>query len=118
MADGRFEIPTHLDVPDRVFLGLTVRQLLMLAAGWGSGYLLGGVVGFPLGFVALALLGAFGLASAFWQPLGRAFEDWLFIMAHYLLRPRIAVWRPGRHGRAVQTSGSRELVVGQRREQQ
>ena len=34
----RHEIPTHLDVEDRLVLGLTIRQILYLLIGGGLGY--------------------------------------------------------------------------------
>ena len=37
-ATLRRQVPTHLDVEDRAFAGLTVRQVLILASGAAWGY--------------------------------------------------------------------------------
>ena len=38
VAPQRHEIPTHLDVEDRAFYGLTARQVMWLTVGCAGGY--------------------------------------------------------------------------------
>ena len=94
MSIGSHEIPTHLDTPDRAFFGLTLRQIMVLAVALGG--LFGAVdsLGMPLAVPVAVLCAVGGLAVAFVQPLGRPFEEWLFVMLRYAATPRRAIWRP------------------------
>ncbi len=83
-------MPTHLDVEDRPFLGLTVRQVLVLAVGGTWAYaawaLPGGLpvaLRLPLAAacVLLAAAGALGWGA------------WTLAALRYALTPRVAVWR-------------------------
>ena len=92
----RHEIPTHLNVPDHAYLGLTMRQLLTVAIGLALAY--SAVSDVPLPFT-LRLAGAAGVllvtaVLALWRPAGRAAEEWAFVLVRYWATPRVAVWRP------------------------
>ena len=93
----RHEIPTHLNVEDRAFLGLTVRQLLTAAVGLALAY--GAVSDLPAPLTIRLVIGVlvlFGSAAlALWRPACRPVEDWGFVLLRYWLTPRVAVWRPG-----------------------
>jgi len=92
----RHEIPTHLEVADRAFLGLTMRQLLSAAIGLALAY--GALSDLPLPFAlrlaaaAVVIVGAAVLVL--WRPSGRPVEEWLFVLLRYWTVPRVAVWRP------------------------
>ena len=96
MSVHRHELPTHLDVPDRAFAGLTVRQLLTLSAGLALAYGAGGAAPGPLA-VQLAVVVAVLAATAvltLWRPAGRPADEWAFVLLRYWSAPRVAVWRP------------------------
>jgi hypothetical protein len=83
-------VPTHLDVEDRPFCGLTVRQVLVLAVGGAWAYAAwNGAPALPVALrVALAgacLLLAAG-ASLGWGTRG-------LLVLRYAAGPRVAVWR-------------------------
>ncbi len=92
----RHEIPTHLNVADRAFLGLTMRQLLSAAIGLALAY--GAESNLPLPFAlrlaaaAVVLLGTAVLVL--WRPAGRPAEEWAFVLLRYWATRRVAVWRP------------------------
>jgi PrgI family protein len=94
----RHEIPTHLNVEDKLLLGLSVRQFTVLLAGASAAY--GVWSGSPgswpapllYGLVAVVALTSAGLA--FVRPLGRGLEEWAFALAHYWAMPKLVVWRP------------------------
>jgi len=92
----RHEIPTHLEVADRAFLGLTMRQLLSAAVGLALAY--GALSDLPLPFgLRLAVAAAVVVMAAvlvLWRPGGRPVEEWLFVLLRYATAPRVAVWRP------------------------
>jgi len=92
----RHEIPTHLEVADRAFLGLTIRQLLAAAVGLALAY--GAINDLPLPLalrIAVALLVVVITAVlVLWRPGGRAAEEWVFVLLRYWTASRVAVWRP------------------------
>ena len=94
--NGRHEIPTHLNVADRAFGGLTMRQLLSAAIGLALAY--GAASDLPLPFAARLGAAAFVVVATLllvlWRPAGRPLEDWVFVLLRYRATPRIAVWRP------------------------
>ena len=107
----RHEIPTHLEVADRAFLGLTMRQLLSAAIGLALAY--GALSDLPLPFaLRLAATVVVIVAAAvlvLWRPAGRPLEEWAFVLLRYGTVPRVAVWRP--RERAPRTRELREVFL-------
>jgi hypothetical protein len=92
----RHEIPTHLNVEDRAFFGLSVRQVMHLTVGAATAYAiwnqwLWAPPGLRLGLAGLCLLAAVALALV--RPGGRALEEWAFVALHHAATPKRAVWR-------------------------
>lgn len=92
----RHEIPTHLQVEDELFWGLSVRQALTLAGGFSGGYSLWTQwpdlpealrLGLALGCLAAAA------TMALVRPGGRGLEEWAFVALHYAALPKASVWR-------------------------
>jgi hypothetical protein len=110
--DQRHEIPTHLEVEDRLLFGLTLRQGVIALVGMALSFLLysqlhrapwewpelGGAphAHLPLWiqFVCGALPFLIALAVALIRPADRPLEDWLFALARYAAQPKRCVWRP------------------------
>lgn len=92
----RHEIPTHLNVEDKAFAGLTMRQLMTLAVGLALAYSVANDLPLPLALRAAAgaVAVATALALVLIRPQGRPLEDWAFALARYWSVPRVAVWRP------------------------
>ena len=96
MTDERHEIPTHLNVEDRAFYGLSIRQVMYLSVGFSGAYGLwnGWLDAPPAVRLGLALVGLLlAAALAFIRPYGRGLEDWAFVALRYLALPKTAVWR-------------------------
>jgi len=92
---NRHEIPTHLNVEDKAFAGLTMRQLMTVAVGLGLAYGAASELPLPMpaqAAVAIAVL-TFVAVLTLWRPAGRPLEDWAFILLRYWAIPRVAVWR-------------------------
>ena len=92
----RHEIPTHLNVEDKAFGGLTMRQLMTAAIGLALAY---GAASepplpVPVRLIAAGLILAAVALFALWRPAGRPLEDWAFVLLCYWAVPRVAVWRP------------------------
>jgi hypothetical protein len=93
---NRHEIPTHLNVEDKAFAGLTMRQLMTAAVGLGLAYGVASELPLPM-LVRLVVAGVVMIAvavMAIWRPAGRPMEDWAFVLLRYWAVPRVAVWRP------------------------
>jgi hypothetical protein len=90
------EIPTHLNVEDKVLFGLTVRQVLYLMVGcsiaygvWGQTVQLAEPIRLALP-MALALV---AIAFALLRPAGRPLEEWLVAAVCFLATPRVSTWQ-------------------------
>ncbi len=97
MARQRHEIPTHLNVEDKAFYGLSARQFMHLTAGLAGAYTVWNQWPDLPPALRLALAAACFLvaaALALIQPHGRGFEEWLFVALHYAATPKTSVWRP------------------------
>ncbi len=111
MARSRHEIPTHLNVEDKVLYGLSVRQVMYLTIGCAAGYALWNqwpelALVFRLGPAAVCL--ALATAVALVRPHGRGLEEWAFVALHYLAVPKASVWRLRSHETAAsRLSGGR-----------
>ena len=97
MAGHHHEVPTHLNVEDKIVFGLSVRQLLYLLVGSSASYTLwqqfaatGDVVRVSLAALSLATTLAFALV----RPAGRPLEEWVAALLLFAAAPRRAVWRP------------------------
>jgi hypothetical protein len=100
-------IPTHLAMPETVLsLGtftLTARQLALLFLGGSLTYsfwwhTMGlatwlAPLGMTLHTTLLLMLVGIVLALTFGGVAGRSLDIWLFVLAAYLSRPRLYLWR-------------------------
>jgi len=95
MPVQRHEVPTHLNIEDKAFAGLTMRQLMVAIIGLALAYAAMSEAPLPLA-IRLAAGGVVLLATAavsLWRPAGRPLEDWVFVLLQYVSVPRIVVWR-------------------------
>ena len=97
MARQRHEIPTHLNVEDKAFFGLSIRQVLYLVSGLSASYALwnqwpNAPLGLRLGLASANLLVT--LAFILIRPGRRGLEEWAFVALHYLATPKTSTWRP------------------------
>jgi len=91
----RHEVPTHLNIDDKAFAGMTMRQLMVAIIGLALAYAATSEAPLPLAFrlgmgTTVLLLTA---AVSLWRPGGRPLEDWAFVLLQYVSTPRVVVWR-------------------------
>jgi hypothetical protein len=111
---NRYEIPTHLNVEDKAFAGLTMRQLLTAAVGLALAYGAASepALPMPVGLVAAGVVLLAVALLALWRPAGRPLEDWAFVLLRFWAIPRISVWRPRERAVEVRETTPRcEVVV-------
>jgi hypothetical protein len=97
MTVRHHEVPTHLNVEDRVLFGLTARQFLYVLVGSSASYAfwdqtLG--LGEALRVASVAVSLATTLAFALVRPADRPLEEWLAAALAYAATPRRATWQP------------------------
>jgi hypothetical protein len=97
MPRRRHEIPTHLNVEDKAFVGLSVRQLMNLIVGLSTAYAIWNdwpILPVPVraGLAGASLILAVVMTLV--RPGGRPLEEWAFVGLHYLATPKLSVWRP------------------------
>jgi hypothetical protein len=107
----RQEIPTHLDVQDRAFLGLSVRQVLGLCSGAACSYGLWQHLAslfptLPAGLHVLPAILSFALVVTILmvRPGGRELHTWAAVTLRYATLPKRAVWRPALPAAVVRAS--------------
>jgi hypothetical protein len=91
------EVPTHLNVEDKVLLGLTVRQFLYLLVGSSVAYMLWEQSAGLSDIVRIVLCGlcvGITLAFALVRPADRPLEEWLAVALVYATSPRDTTWQP------------------------
>lgn len=96
MTTPHHEVPTHLDVEDKVVFGLTVRQFLYLLVGSSASYAVWDQVatlGDGLRDVGVGVCIVTTLAFALLRPAGRALEDWLVAGLVFAASPRRSTWQ-------------------------
>ena len=96
MTSVHHEVPTHLNVEDKVLFGLTVRQFLYVLVGSSASYALWQQT-LQLGDGPRTLLVGtcvvLTLAFALVRPAGRALEEWLVAALMFAASPRRATWQ-------------------------
>jgi PrgI family protein len=91
------EVPTHLNVEDKILLGLTARQFLYLLVGSSTTYLVwdqSTSFGQLPRLVLAGVLVLITLVFALLRPAGRAPEEWLTAALAFAAAPKRATWRP------------------------
>jgi hypothetical protein len=92
----RHEIPTHLNVEDKAFYGLSVRQVTHLTVGAATAYAAWNQwLWAPAAPRLVLALGCILVAAALalLRPGGRGLEQWVFVVLHHAATPRRAAWR-------------------------
>jgi hypothetical protein len=108
---ARHEIPTHLDVEDKILGPLTTRDALYLLVGASAAYGIGTQTTLA-SWLRTALAGAvsvIALLFALVKIRGRPLEAWLFSGLAYTILPKRTVWTPraARSARVHQSPGVR-----------
>ncbi len=90
------EVPTHLNVEDKVMFGLTVRQFLYMLVGSSASYTLweqSATLGIAVQVAVAALCASVTLAFALLRPADRPLEEWLAAGLTYAATARKTTWR-------------------------
>lgn len=89
----KYQVPQFIDVEDKIVGPLSIKQFLYLAGGAGGLYLSFAWLPVYLGIFPALLFGGLGVCLAFVRINNRPFIDMIEAGVHYLMTPRLYVWR-------------------------
>jgi hypothetical protein len=91
------EVPTHLNVEDKVVFGLTVRQFLYMLVGSSAAYTTWDQLELAPALIRVTLVAICVIATlafALLRPADRPLEEWVVAGLVYVASPRRATWQP------------------------
>lgn len=89
----QFQVPQFIEVEDKLFGPLTLRQFIYLAGGIGLSYIAYAFLPFFVAIIAIVIIGGFALLLAFYKQNERPFINFVESAFKYSLRGRMYVWR-------------------------
>ncbi len=89
----RFEVPQFIDIEDKIFGPLTLKQFIYLAGGGGLGYVLYKLTPFPISWILGLVLIAFGAMLAFFKVNNRPFIEVIQSYLAYRFKNRLYIWK-------------------------
>ena len=89
----KFQVPQYIDVEDKIFGPLTVKQFIYLAGSAGIIFILYTFLPLWLAIVFAAPIVAFGIALAFYKVHNRPFIHVVESAITYILASRLYIWK-------------------------
>lgn len=89
----RFQVPQFIEVEDKLFGPLTLKQFLYLAGGGAGIFLLYTTLPFFLFILAAAPVAAFSAALAFYKLNNKPFINVVENAFYYFIRTKIYTWK-------------------------
>ena len=90
----QFRVPQFIDIEDKIFGPLTLKQFLYCVGAGGTGFVIIKLVPiFLLGVVLAVPVSGFFLALAFLKINNRPFIDFSESVFNYMLKAKVYIWR-------------------------
>lgn len=89
----RFQVPQFIEIEDKIFGPLTLKQFLYLAGGGAAIFLLKQILPFSIWIIAAALVAGAAAALAFIKINNRPFVIFLSHALNYYVGKRLYIWR-------------------------
>jgi hypothetical protein len=89
----QFQVPQFIEVEDKVFGPLTIKQFLYIAGGAGLCYLIYRFLGFFLGAIPMIVVAGLAASLAFYKYNNRPFLDFLESSFTFYTKSRLYVWK-------------------------
>lgn len=89
----RFEVPQFIDVEDKIFGPLTLKQFIYLIGGGALAYLSYKIVPFPFNLILVVAFAGFALALAFYRLNNRPFLEVVQSYVKYKIASKIYIWQ-------------------------
>ncbi|MFC1623667.1 PrgI family protein [Patescibacteria group bacterium] len=89
----RFEVPQFIEVEDKIFGPLTIKQFIYLAGAGGLAFALFSFLPKFISFIFIIPVIGLGIALAFYKPNNRPFINTLEASFNYLKGGKLYVWK-------------------------
>jgi hypothetical protein len=89
----RFEVPQFIEIEDKIFGPLTIKQFIYIAGGVGLSFALFNFLPFFIAFIFIIPVMALGVALAFYKPQDRPFINVLESAFNYTKGSKLYVWK-------------------------
>ena len=90
----QFQVPQFIEIEDKIFGPLTLKQFIYLAGGVGASVVLYIYIPFKIIAILLILIIApFSLALAFYKTNGKAFIDVVEAAFYYYVGSKLYIWK-------------------------
>ena len=89
----RYRVPQYIEIEDKIFWNLSFKQFIYIGGGAGMAYLAWMYIPKPFNSLLAVLLGAFGVALAFYKYNGKPLISMLEAIFNYLVRPKLYLWK-------------------------
>lgn len=90
----QFQVPQFIEIEDKIFGPLTIKQFIYLAGGVGASIVLWLYIPYKIISVILILpVVALALALAFYKTNGKSFLDILEAAFYYYIGSKLYIWR-------------------------
>jgi hypothetical protein len=108
----RYQVPQYLEVEDRIFGPLTLKQFLFAAGGAGGAYAFWSLLPNPINIIGAILVVAAAGALGFGQMNGRPFLVMIESMVTYGLSRKLYLWRKRPKAPVAQGASEKEAPAG------
>lgn len=88
----RFQVPQFIEVEDKIFGSLTIKQFIYIAGGAGFSFLIYTYLNFYLAIPLIALILAFAAALAFYKVNNQAFVSVMESAFKYIFTNKLYIW--------------------------
>jgi hypothetical protein len=90
----RFQVPQFIEVEDKIFGPLTLKQFIYLAGGGGLSFLLYAIIGsLTFSVIPILIVMAIALTLAFYRFNNRPFIHMVESAFKYYLRSKLFIWK-------------------------
>lgn len=110
----RYQVPQFIEVEDKIFGPLTLKQFVYLAGAGGVGLVFFTLFSTSVAVILTLPFAALGLALAFYRPNDRPFIEAVEHAVGYLVSRRLYLWKqpgPKSPARLEERKGEAPLVV-------
>jgi len=92
----RYQVPQFIEVEDKIFGPLTLKQFIYLVGGVGMSFVLWRLLPLPIAIFFILLVMGFSAGLAFYRVNNRPFVLFLESLLKYVFSKRLYLWNPKR----------------------
>ncbi len=89
----KFQVPQFIEVEDKIFGPLTLKQFIYLAGGVGVSVILYFALPIYLSIIPILFFLSFGIALAFYKVNSKPFISFLESLFMYMFQPKLYIWK-------------------------